>query len=114
MKKGNWKILIAVGKKKTWQPWYSWKGIVKNLWKKGKRKLHDNLDYDKREYLKESDEIRKKEMPDNLDDDKREQMKESDKINKEICDNLDDNEKGALKNVDSRRKKEKLDNLDTH
>ena len=30
--------------------------------------MHDNLDDDKREQLKESDKIRKKQMRDNLDD----------------------------------------------
>ena len=41
-------------KGKKWQPWYSLKGIVKKLWKKGKRKLRDDID-DKREQMKESD-----------------------------------------------------------
>ena len=56
--------------------------MLKNYEKKEKRRLCDNLDDDKREQVKKSDEIRKKEMPDNLDDDKREQVKESDKIKK--------------------------------
>ena len=50
--------------------------------KKGKRKLCDNLDDNKREQVKESYNIRKKEIPGNLDDNKRKQMKESDKIRK--------------------------------
>ena len=38
--------------------------------KKGKRKLLDNLDNDKREQAKESDKIRKKQIRDDLDDNK--------------------------------------------
>ena len=59
-----------------WQQWYWWKGILKKLWKKGKRKFLDNLDHDKREQVKENDKIRNKEMCDNLDDDKREQIRD--------------------------------------
>ena len=47
--------------------------------------MHDDLDDDKREQVKESDKIRKKLMHDNLDDKKREQLKESDKIGREKC-----------------------------
>ena len=42
----------------------------------------DNFYDDKREWVKESDKIRKKEMPDNLDDDKREQIRYNDKNKK--------------------------------
>ena len=76
-------MLITREKRKTCQPWYSWKGIAKKWWKKkGKINFHDNLDDDKREQAKESDKIRKKQMRDNFDDNKREQMKENDKIRK--------------------------------
>ena len=61
---------MVITKKKTWQTWYSWKGIVKKLWKKGKRKLHDNLDDSKRKQVKESYKIRKKQMCDNFDNKK--------------------------------------------
>ena len=44
--------------------------------------MHDNLDNDKREQVKESDKIRKKEIRDNLDDDKREQIRYNDKNRK--------------------------------
>ena len=57
-------------KKNMWQTWYSWKGIVKKLWKKEKRKLRDNLDDNKRKQVKESYKIRKKQMRDNLDNKK--------------------------------------------
>ena len=49
-------------KKNMWQTWYSWKGIVKKLWKKEKRKLRDNLDDNKRKQVKESYKIRKKQQ----------------------------------------------------
>ena len=39
--------------------------------KKGKRKLRDDLDDDKREQLKESDKIRKKQMHENREDNKK-------------------------------------------
>ena len=37
--------------------------------------MRDNLHYEKREQVKESDKIKKKEMRDNLDDNKREQIR---------------------------------------
>ena len=49
-------------KKNMWQTWYSWKGIVKKLWKKEKRKLCDNLDDNKRKQVKESYKISKKQQ----------------------------------------------------
>ena len=58
--------------------------MLKNYENKGIRKLHDNLD-----------------------DDKREQVKESGRIKKEMLDNLDENKREELKNVDRKRKKEK-------
>ena len=40
--------------------------------------MHDNLDDEKKEYIKKEDSKRKKEKHDNLDDNKREQMKNED------------------------------------
>ena len=56
--------------------------MLKNYEKKGKRKLRDNLDDDKKEQVKESDKIRKKQMHDNLGDDRREQIRYNDKKRK--------------------------------
>ena len=51
-------------------------------------------------------------MCDDLDNDKREQVKESDNIRKkQMRGNLDDNKIGKLKNVHNKKKR---DNLDTH
>ena len=88
------KVNNKIKKEKQDKPWYSkgTKGILKEIWKKGKGKSHNKLDNDKREQTKESDEIVKNEM----------------------CDNVDDNKKGELKSVDSKRKKKNVDNLDTH
>ena len=90
-------------KTKTWQPWYSWKGIVKYLWKKGKRKLRDNLDDDKREQVKESHKITKKQRCDNLDDYKRGNWKVLITGGKKN-DNLDTHEKELLKNYEKKER----------
>ena len=83
-KKGKWKRLITGEKGKMWNLCAHERELLKNYENKGIRKLHDNLD-----------------------DDKREQVKESGRIKKEMLDNLDENKREELKNVDRKRKKEK-------
>ena len=51
-KKGELKNVENREKRKTWRPWYSWKGIIKNVWKKGNGKLGDNLDDDIRDQVR--------------------------------------------------------------